>query len=85
MSISKPKSQFKFYIKNTGVLIVSLFVTGCDWANNIVVIKNKTNDSLYATYAIGKLPTDSIVNDRYKYLKTYNIAPDSSKTVHTFN
>ncbi len=79
------KSKLAFYIKITCVLIVSLVVTGCDWVNNIVVIENKTNDSLYATYAIGKLPTDSIVNDRYRYLKTYIIAPDSSKTVHTFN
>jgi hypothetical protein len=77
------KNKFNFGVSM--VLITTFFVVGCDWLNDVAVVKNNSNKPIFIIYTLGKVLTDSSVSSYYKTLKEFVIEPDSSKKIATAN
>ncbi|TWI95607.1 hypothetical protein JN11_04346 [Mucilaginibacter frigoritolerans] len=75
----------KFYVSVTLILIAIFFITGCDWASKVAIVKNRSNKPIYIVYSLHSFVSDSSVIGSYKYLKEYIVNPDTFKTILTFD
>ncbi len=74
------------HIKTYGLTLAILsLLTACDHIAQFAVIQNNTSDSLYASFNLGKYPTDSTVFIRHKYLTQIIVKPHSSRQVSLMN
>jgi hypothetical protein len=75
----------KFNIKIIVVLGFIFLIEGCEWRNEIAIVKNNSKKSIFIIYTLGKTVTDSSVGRYYHTLKEYTIEPGSFKKLTTYN
>jgi hypothetical protein len=75
----------KIDIKITTILILPLFIVGCERVNEIAVVKNNSKKPIFIIYTLGKVATDSSIGRYFNTLKEYTIDPNSVKKLSTFD